>query len=248
MPFKQRMYSYDVAILKDYGGIKRKISIHKCLRNKGLEVEKKQTVERCTVNDEKLDCNVSRTKSNIFELAYCNNWEYFITLTVDQKKYDRTDLKKYKKDLMHWLRNYNQKHKLHIKYLLIPELHKDGKSWHMHGFIMGLPFEHLTLNKNGYLDWYPYQKKFGYISMDKIKDRQKVASYITKYITKDLSDCVNELNANMYYCSQGLKRADIIKKGSMFADIDTPDFNNEWVTVKWYNTDTPIEVLKKLIT
>jgi hypothetical protein len=37
MPLKQRLYDYNVAVLKDYGGIKQKVSIHNVLRNKGVE-------------------------------------------------------------------------------------------------------------------------------------------------------------------------------------------------------------------
>ncbi len=242
-----KLYSNDVAILKDYGGLKRKITIHKVLRNKGFELDNKNKRVKGSVNDEKLDCNISRTKAKIFELAYCNPWEYFCTLTLDPKKYDRTDLKQYNKDLNYFIKNYNKKYKLDIKRLLIPEQHKDG-SWHMHGFLMGLPLKHLKYNSNGYLDWNAYKEKFGYISIDKIKDSEKVASYITKYITKNLGDCVKKVNAKMYYCSLGLKGAIEVKRGIIPGDIIPQyDYEGEWVKIKNFDSSVPLEALKNLI-
>lgn len=46
-----RLYSNDVAVLKDYGGIKYKLTIHKYLRNKGFEDEKKIKRGKGTVNN-----------------------------------------------------------------------------------------------------------------------------------------------------------------------------------------------------
>jgi len=247
MPFKEPLYKADVATLKDYGGIKRKITLHRFLRTSGLEVDDDRIhTPKATKNDEKLECNLSRTKAKVFEYAYCNLWDYFITLTISSQKFDRTDLKGYYKKFNQWLRNYNKKYGLNIKYLFIPELHEDGMSWHMHGFIMGLPESHLSYNSNGYLDWLAYSAKFGYVSIDKIRDRQRIASYITKYISKNLSDCITELNAKVYYNSQGLKTAVEIKRGTMSVNI-APDFENEYVKVKWYDDSLSLDTLKKLI-
>lgn len=245
MPIKEPLYKQDVAILKDYNGIKRKITLHRVLRTKGLEVKYKYS-NKATINDEKLINNISRAKAKIFEYAYCNDWDYFATLTIDEKKYDRTNLKGYYKAFSQFLRDYSKKHNIKIKYLFIPELHADGQSWHMHGFIMGLPINHLESNQFGYLDWNAYKNKFGYISLDNIKNRAKCASYITKYISKNLSDCVTELNAKLYYSSKGLKTAEIVKKGSIRACIE-PDFENEYVKVQWYDGQTPLDTLKNMI-
>lgn len=244
MVFKEKLYNYDVAVLKDYGGIKQKITVHRVLRNKGLEVP---SVEKLRKNDnsEKLLESISRAKSKIFEYAYCNKFEIFVTLTIDSKKYDRTDLKTYYKDFSQWLRDYQKKYNIKIQYLFIPELHKDGQSWHLHGLMKGLPKDHLTINNNGYYDWEPYKAKFGYISLDFIRDTQRTASYITKYISKNLSDCIKEYNAKMYYCSKGLKTATEIKRGTMLADI-VPDFENDFVKVQWFENQD-IEKLKNLI-
>lgn len=219
---------------------------------KGTKIEN-NSVNRGKVNEEKTRESIVRAKSKIFDYGYCNEWQYFITLTIDGKKYDRTDLKKYYKDFSQWLRDYNKKHGIDIKYIFIPELHSDGLNWHMHGLIMGLPLEHLrpfttadsvprTLVEQCYKNWDSYANKFGFVSLDVIKNREKVSGYITKYISKGLSNSVRELNAKMYYCSKGLKTATEIKRGLLKYELSNPDWQNDYVAVKWLYDTTKEEV------
>jgi len=252
---KDTKYKYNQFILKVYGvGEDRKIKlIHmNVLRTKGVECDDDfvRASNRGMVNDEKLAENILRTKSKIFELAFCNPWDWFFTATLNKNKYDRTDLKKFHKDLTQWLRDYNKKHGISIKFLLIPELHSDGKSWHMHGFLYDLPVGHLTRFqlgdrmgkaiadklKNGDVvyNWLPYSEKFGFCDLEPIKCHEAVSKYVTKYISKNLATSVTELNAHQYYHSRGLKFAETIKKGSMSRAIDIePDYSNEYSSVYW---------------
>lgn len=212
----------------------------------GLEEERHSAYinQRGSVNDSKLEFNLSRTKNKIFELALCNHWDFFFTATLDPKKYDRTDLEVFHKSLTQWLRDYSKKYGIKIHFLLIPELHSDGRSWHMHGFLDGLPIEHLKQFKIGdrmgkslaekvkngdvVYNWVPYSEKFGFCDLELIRDELAVSKYVTKYITKDLQKNVTELNAHQYYHSRGLNTAEIIKKGTMSANI-APDFENEYI-------------------
>ena len=267
---KDTKYKYDQFILKVYGvGCERKIKlIHmNILRTKGVECDDDFLLgsERGTVNDEKLAENLSRTKSKIFELAFCNPWDWFFTATLDPRKYDRTDLKKWHKDLTQWLRDYNKKCGTSIKFLLIPELHSDGKSWHMHGFLYDLPENHLTRFqigdrmgkslaekvKNGDIvfNWLPYMEKFGFCDLEPIKNHEAVSKYITKYISKNLATSVTELNAHQYYHSRGLKFAEMIKKGSISTPIDIePTYSNEYSSVYWLPySDELLQSLKESI-
>lgn len=218
-------YDYNVAFLKKYGD-KYKVQVLKCVRKKGVSSSTYNS--KGSVNEKKLDCNIRRTKNAIKEIVLCNEWEYFITLTLDPKKYDRFNLSKFNKDLSQYIRDLRKRHEVDIKYLLIPEQHKDG-AWHMHGFIMGLPNSELELFKrderlpyyilnkldNGeeIYNWVGYQQKFGNCNVEPIRDKDKASSYVTKYVTKSLEKSVEELNAKMYYCSRGLSRAQAIKKG-----------------------------------
>ena len=179
-------------------------------------------------NDIKLLNNLTRAKTQILELALCNKWDYFITLTINRDKHNRYDLEAYHKKLGQFIRNYNKKYGLNIKYLLVPEKHKDG-AWHEHGFIMGLPNEHLeafTLSQKlpNYLrkklkegeeiyNWLPYMKKFGFCDLEPIKNHQGASYYVLKYITKDLQRSVSKLGGHLYRASQNLKKAEVVAKG-----------------------------------
>ena len=156
-------------------------------------------------------------------------------------------MKTYKVKLSTFIKNYNRIHNTNIKYLLIPELHGDGINYHMHGLMMGLPTEHLhEFTENEKLpikilieiahgqrlySWPAYEKTFGYITMSEIKNIENVSKYITKYITKDLMRTKIGLNEHLYYCSQGLKRAEIIFEGKLTKDLDE-DFSNDYVKLK----------------
>ena len=229
MRHSQRLYTHDFVTLKRLG--KRfKLTYHKLpVRQSGFEINK---VRIMGVNNEKLKSNIVRAKSKVFEYAYCNEFEFFVTLTIDPRKYDRSDLKGYYKDFTQFLRNYNRIHAIRIQYLFIPEMHKDG-NWHMHGFIKGLPSNHLNINEHKHLDWEPYRKRFGWISIDPIRSQEGVCRYITKYINKELADSIKELNAHLYYCSKGLEKAVEIKKGTLSAKSIPWDFENDYVKVAW---------------
>ena len=248
---RKPLYVRDVAILKSYDGVVYKLTQSSCIRNKGV-LDDRPRPEKGTVNYEKLSNNISRARNMVREYGYCNPWDYFVTMTINQAFFDRYDLKSFKKVLSQWIRDYNKKYGTNVKYLLIPEKHKDG-AWHLHGFIMGLPADHLvsfTLKQKlpNYIrdklkhgepvyNWPAYAEKFGFVDAEPIHSREKATSYITKYITKDLADSVSELGAHLYYCSQGLQRAKEVKRGVMAATI-TPDFENDYCKVNWFDGAT----------
>ena len=201
-------------------------------------------------NTFKLEESLSRTKSKIYELAICNQWEYFVTLTLSPDGHDRQDLKAFKKQLASWLNNLNSRKKTNIKYLLIPEPHKDG-SWHMHGLFSGipqewlveftlqdkLPYKVLNLLREGrkIYNWPAYAKKFGYVTCERILDKERCAKYIMKYITKEICNRSIELNFHMFYPSQGLKRAKTLIKGHLSQSF-APDFFNDYVATKLFDS------------
>lgn len=249
---KDREYKYDQTLLKVFGdGESKKIKLVRmnCLKTSGLEIDKKIQVERGKQNDSKITESILRSKSKIFELAYCNPWDWFFTGTINPNKQDRTDLELFHKQLTQWLRNYNRIHSLNIKFLFVPEKHKDGKSWHVHGFIYGLPVEHLTqfqvgdkmgkgladkvLNGDIVYNWKAYFNRFGFCDLEPIRNHEAVSKYVTKYINKELASSVTELNAHTYYHSRGLKFAELKRKGTMIWDDIVPTFENDYCSVVW---------------
>lgn len=226
---------YGYAVLKDYG-IKRKLVLLKGWQE--LRFKEKRKGKR-GVNEEKLEANISRAKGRITELAMCNDWDYWVTLTIRKERYD---LENWRKKLGRYLRSLRQEGR-EIKYLLVPEKHKDG-AWHMHGLITGLEELDLEINENGYLDWPGYKKRFGYISMSKIRNKQKVSSYITKYLTKDVARNVTKLGKRMFYASQGLKSAEIVKKGSFYDVLGKEGYENQWAKIYWLEEEEKEKVEK----
>lgn len=208
--------------------------------------------ENTASEDEKkvrLEQSLCRTRAKVRELALCNPWVYFVTLTLDKEKYDRYSLPKFQKDLTQYVRNQRRLHGCDIKYLLIPEQHKDG-AWHMHGLMYGiapkllrrfeltekLPRRMKKMIKDGEIlwDWPGYRKKFGFVSMAEVKDHDRVSSYITKYITKDIQAARDRLHVHLYYASLGLARAELVHKGNIKnADAIVWDFENDYVKILW---------------
>lgn len=200
---------------------------------------------RETTNDEKLSNNITRARNKILEYVLCNDFVFFVTLTLNPDLYDRDNLKLFIKKLGYFIQNYKRRINADIKYILIPEQHEDG-CWHMHGFIMGLPYDRLELfdingekplpkyivekRKKGYLlyNFPAYEKHFGYNVFEPIRNKKASVLYMSKYLTKDISRNVTELGYHLYYCSKGLKKAEIIKQGQ-FLDSDYHfDFCNEY--------------------
>ena len=133
-------YVSDVAILKKYNEFTYKLTLCRSLREKGFEDSKMQRV--VGVNDTKLSNNISRAKSKVLEYALCNEFEYYVTLTINKDKHNRYDLKAYYKRFSKFLNNYNYRYGVKVQYLLVPEKHRDG-AWHLHGLIKGIPLQHL---------------------------------------------------------------------------------------------------------
>ena len=255
-----KRYEKNIAILKKLRNDYFKILVFKSLRlpdapkEKPIEPESTDIMQRDTDMPKKLRGNsngklsesLSRSRSRVFEIATCNNFEYFITLTINANKQSRSDLKIFYKRLSKWINNYNSRNNTTIKYLIIPELHRDNNNWHFHGLIKGLPEEHLTaftlhdnipkrmekLIRDGreLYNWTAYSDTFGFVSVEKIRNHDAAARYITKYITKNIGNKI-DLNDNVYYCSQGLSRATEVFRGDLRQDFE-PDYMNKYVSIK----------------
>jgi hypothetical protein len=213
----------DYQIIKKYGQKDKVILLPRDPANRVIKPK-----SEWTKYDKKLWNSIARARSKILELGLCNEWDYFITLTIDPKKYDRHNLAAYYKDLGEWLYNYRRKTGQKIDYVLIPELHEDG-AWHMHGLIKGIPPGKLSLFKIGqhpkklvdarYLNWEDYARKFGFCSLGEVEDHAAVSHYITKYVTKSLATQSRRLGSKLYYRSQGLKEAEEVIRGKGIIDV-----------------------------
>lgn len=268
--------SYDITFLKKLGtndNYNYELVRMNYVKNSGVEDNNSALFKskRGSINDVKLFENISRAKRNIKELAFCNNWQWFFTGTLDKNKYDRENLELFHKDFTRFLRNFVSNNHLNnkIDFLVIPELHSDGKSWHLHGFLNNLPVEYLIkfeigmqmskhiLQKvnNGDLvyKWKSYEDKFGFNDIEPIRNHEAVSNYITKYISKELGSCVTELGAHLYYHSRGLKKAELIKKGRMdwnfTSTIQPKIYHNDYCSIlKLTNEElNKLDIINKFI-
>lgn len=201
----------------------------------------------CSCNDEKLSNNISRARSRVLELALCNPWEWFVTLTIDGTKQDRSDLDEYVKDLGNWIGNFNKKYKCSMKYLLVPELHKDGKSWHMHGLLHDVPDEALVRNEFGYWDVPYYRNRFGYISLSAVKSHEKVSHYITKYISKSMTARIGDKAKHLFYSSKKLEGRELVVECRNMP-ILSGAYEGEYTLSKWVSNPDEVATAMGLIT
>ena len=210
-------YEHDIYTVKQLGAHTVKIAYCSTVRKPGWEVENPTYVPKGSINSEKLENNLSRAKNTVKEYALCNDWDFWCTFTIDPHKHDRYNLDGFMKHFAKFINNYNYRNckgcpEYKVKYVLVPEQHKDS-AWHVHGFIKGIKPSDLYTNKHGYLTWTQYEQNFGYISMEKVKDIDKASSYILKYMTKDTDKNVSDMHRHLYYASQGLSKASVLYKG-----------------------------------
>ena len=74
---------------------------------------------------------VRRARAQVRDLALCNPFSHFVTLTLDPARVDRYDMEAITRKLNAWLSNQVQRRGL--RYVLVPERHQDG-AIHFHGF------------------------------------------------------------------------------------------------------------------
>lgn len=84
------------------------------------------------IKSSKSENNLIRAKNNVQELALANDFKYFFTLTFNPK-FDRYDFRTIFKAFKSTVRYLYEQLNIKIKYLIVPEQHRDG-AWHFHRF------------------------------------------------------------------------------------------------------------------
>lgn len=252
------LYERNVGILRKYAPTVYKLINLRAVRIAGYEERNPEIkgTKNTAGNTAKLRESLSRSRATIYELALCNPWEFFVTLTLNTDKQDRYNLDAAVKKLSKWLNNLKYRENLNIEYLIIPEPHKDN-AWHFHGLMMGIPISMLkpfTENDNipknlreliraGHTiyDFPLYRDKFGWATVEKLRNNENAAKYITKYITKDLHESRVSLNHHLFYASQGLKRSEVIYRAQLRQHFKA-DYENDYVRVKQFdNVEEPLK-------
>lgn len=179
--------------------------------------------------------SMNRTRNNVYKYSRQADWEYFITLTFDSTKVDRYDFDVCMKKSRKWLSNQQIHYAPDLKYLIVPEQHKDG-AWHIHGVLACVGDMKITDSGRVSKDGKAYVRdatnckyptiynlsgwKNGWSTATKVRDKHKVASYIVKYITKDL--CSVTSGKHRYYKSNNIPEP--VEHGFIVSPDDMPDF------------------------
>ena len=182
--------------------------------------------------------SLNRTKQNIYKYSRQANWEFFITLTFDESKVNRYDYDECMSKANKWFNNQKSRKAPDLKYLFVPEQHKDG-AWHIHGIISNVgemsfvdsgrvaigekAYRRSDVNSKGTTIYNLSGWKFGFSTATKVRDKYAVASYITKYITKDL--CASTFQKKRYYRSRNIPEP--IEKGFIVENQDIDSFISE---------------------
>lgn len=176
------------------------------------------SIEEIIARKRRSICNsTNRAKTMVYNYARSNNWEWFITLTFDGKKIaDRTDYELCSSSVREWLKNMKKRYAPDLKYIVVPELHKDGVSWHFHGLLSNcgkMKFERAVNPHNGNLLFTKGENKLpvynmknhkmGHNTATPIQNTAKASGYITKYITKELT--MHTKGFKRYYPSLNLE-------------------------------------------
>ena len=175
--------------------------------------------------------SINRSIQTIYKYAQANRWEYFVTLTfkrdADVNVYDYSDCVK---KLTKWLNNQRRKCP-NLKYLFVPEMHKDG-AFHFHGLIAncnGLTYTdsgRVAIGNKAYKRTKENQHfptiynldnwKYGFSTATAVVSSCKSASYICKYITKDLIQGIGK--RRRFYPSNNL---DLPEESEHLFDMDS---------------------------
>ena len=151
--------------------------------------------------------SLARTKRKIYEYSQSIRWDYFITLTFDPKKVDRSNYQLCCKRVCRWLWYIRQHHSPDLRYLIVPELCKDGSSFHFHGLIAHIgdlrliDSGHLISGKTAFniVNWH-----YGFSTALHLQKNNlyRISRYITKYMTKACHALSH--GAHRYFISKNL--------------------------------------------
>ncbi|MGM9619646.1 MAG: hypothetical protein ACI3W8_07440 [Oscillospiraceae bacterium] len=177
-----------------------------------------------------------RAKNAVRDIARCNDFRWFVTLTLDAEKIDRYDVAAITKRLNQWLDN--RVRRCGLAYALVPERHKDG-AVHFHGFFndalettdsgtISLPGSKKPrrprsakqreewLHNGGHAVFNLPAWDYGFTTaIELYGEREAAVTYVSKYISK----AGERVGGRWYYSGGALRRPDV-----GFTDGDMEDY------------------------
>lgn len=182
---------------------------------------------------------LKRAREKVFDICYCNDWKYFLTVTIDPKQMDSADKTVVMEKLNIWLRN--QVTRRGLQYILVPERHKKG-GIHCHALINDCfdfvdsgrirvgkksydraycDRQGIAYSENDYIYNLP-QWRYGWSTALPVYDSgAKLAVYITKYVTKGN----DKIFGRYYWSSRNIIRSpEIMYMNTDFETVEAESF------------------------
>ena len=181
------IYQYEKPVYSDYE--LNKIRQHEGRRQEASEDNKQKNREKCSNR-------AARTVRRLVNSNIAINSK-FLTLTFADHV---TDLKKANYEFKKFKQRFEYYLGVRIKYLCVPEFTKKGRI-HYHVVLFNLPF---VKNKTLQSIW-----SNGFIKINKIDNCDNVGAYVSKYMTKDNEQMIEEKS---YFTSRNLEKPLEIKK------------------------------------
>lgn len=165
-----------------------------------------------------MERSMRRARAKLRRYALANEFEYFVTLTLDPAKIDRYDGTAVVRALGRWADNMVRRHGL--RYILVPERHKDG-AFHFHGFMAGHGLK--AVDSGVQWDGRPVynlpQWTLGFTTAQRLYgDYHAAVGYTCKYIGKQ----AGERPLGRWYYSGGALR----EPEKYLVDLDYRDMEN----------------------
>lgn len=203
------------AKVENYNDKKIRMIKYKDTKSKGYHAQK-STVRNNSIEknqEQNQRAYAYKVKRRIYDYANSNDFAYFATFTF-RDEYD-TNEKRFD-EMYKWLQAESRRARRHgkeFKYIVVPELHESGLV-HFHALFSDT-FDlklrtRIGINKRGNKKQYLYIQnwKRGFTDVSEIKDKEKCANYISKYITKNFftdKKAVSKFKKN-YWASKNLER------------------------------------------
>lgn len=180
-----------------------------------------------------------RARSRVRDLALTNDFEFFVTLTLDASRVNRYDIREVTRKMSQWCDN--QVRRKGLKYILVPELHKDG-AIHFHGFFNGAleAVDSGTMTRNGSRPKKPRSARqraqmeaegyapvynlpgwtLGFTTAIRLYgERTAAVGYVCKYISK-AAQTTGKIGGRWYYSGGDLKLPEVV-----FCNLDAEVIN-----------------------
>jgi len=164
--------------------------------------------------EEDREASIRKSKTKIADIVECNKWDLWLTFTFDPKKVAPDNHEEGRRRLTKWLENQQKRHGK-MQYILVPEHHKSG-ALHFHILMQGFKGKliegrnakkggTLLKTKSGKQIWVvkSWSRTNGWANGVYVDNHPKLASYLTKYITKDMPLLPGK---KRYWASKGVKR------------------------------------------